>query len=146
MWRPPDATRRARALRRKPTKAEATFWTFVRGRQLAGLKFRRQEPVAGVTCDFVCLEARLVVELDGGVHRLHEEEDALRDARLRRAGYEVIRSPNEAFLGNPNLLLAAICRHAGKGPPSPLGGEGGSRSDPVEGDGGIDLDGKDGRT
>lgn len=133
MWRTPDRTQRARRLRQDMTRAEAVLWTMVRGRRLAGLKFRRQEPVAGAVCDFVCLEARLVVELDGGVHRLYVERDEARDARLRQAGFSVLRWPNEAFLANPNPLLEAIRKHAGN--PSPRGGEGGSRSDPDEGAG-----------
>lgn len=119
MWRTPDRTQGARRLRQEMTKAEAVLWTMVRGRRLAGLKFRRQEPVAGAVCDFVCLEARLVVELDGGVHRLHVDRDEARDASLRQAGFSVLRWPNEAFLANPNPLLEAIRKHAGN--PSPRG-------------------------
>ncbi len=90
------------------THAETVFWNDVRDRRFEGLKFRRQSPVAGSVCDFVCAELRLVVELDGGVHDLREHEDAARDARLRAAGFEVLRSANEAFLNNPNRLFDAI--------------------------------------
>jgi very-short-patch-repair endonuclease len=63
-----DQTRieRARLLRRSLTPAELTLWTRLRGRQLGGFKFVRQEPIARYYADFVCRERRLVVELDGG--------------------------------------------------------------------------------
>ena len=104
--------------------AETRFWQMVRDRKLDGLKFRRQAPLAGLTVDFYCAELKLVVELDGGVHRLREAEDAARDERLRSAGFQVIRVGNEAFLSNPNMLFSAIRRLAeqrGKRPPHPSG-------------------------
>ncbi|WP_392353238.1 DUF559 domain-containing protein [Brevundimonas sp. LF-1] len=84
------------------------FWRLVRDRRFDNLKFRRQTPVAGAICDFACTEIRLVVELDGGVHKLHEAQDVERDARLEQAGFMVLRSGNEAFLSDPNVLLGAI--------------------------------------
>ena len=133
MWQASDQTKRSRRLRRKSTLAESVFWNHVRDRRLDGLKFRRQSPVAGSVCDFVCLELKLVIELDGGVHRLKEAQDGLRDAKLRAAGFTVLRSANEAFLSDPNALLFAIRRYAATTAPSPLGGEGGSRSKTDEG-------------
>jgi len=109
------------------TGAETRLWAMVRNRQIDGLKFRRQAPVAGAIADFLCAELRLIIELDGGVHRLREAEDAIRDERLARAGFTVIRSGNEAFLNNPNDLLIAIRNHAakmGKQPPQPSGSAG----------------------
>ena len=94
------------------TRAEAILWGYVRDRRFEGLKFRRQSAVAGSVCDFVCAELRLIVELDGGVHRLREAEDAIRDEKLRNAGFTVVRSGNEAFLSNPNRLFDAIHSHA----------------------------------
>jgi very-short-patch-repair endonuclease len=136
MWQTADRTRRARALRRELTIAEARFWDMVRDRRFDGLKFRREAPVAGFVVDFFCAELKLVVELDGGVHRLREAEDGLRDERLTAAGCTVLRSGNEAFLSNPNALLTAIRRQAARvrpaspssdrlrRPPSPPRGEG----------------------
>jgi len=108
MWQTPDRTKRARRHRRSLTHAEEIFWRIVRDRRFDNLKFRRQTPVCGVICDFACMEIRLVVELDGGVHKLHEAHDAERDARLEQAGFMVLRSGNEAFLSDPNVLLDAI--------------------------------------
>ncbi|WP_339915496.1 DUF559 domain-containing protein [uncultured Brevundimonas sp.] len=105
-------TRQARKLRQGMTGAEAHLWALVRNRQIDGLKFRRQMPVAGAVADFACPELKLVIELDGGVHRLREQADAERDARLAGAGFTVLRFGNETFLRNPNVVLEAIHRHA----------------------------------
>jgi very-short-patch-repair endonuclease len=56
----------ARKLRQTSTDAEALFWHHARARQIAGAKFRRQHPIAGFVVDFVCTEAALIVEIDGG--------------------------------------------------------------------------------
>ena len=58
----------ARKLRREQTDVERKLWFALRGRQFAGFKFRRQQPIGPYIADFVCFEARLVVELDGGQH------------------------------------------------------------------------------
>lgn len=119
-----DRTRRARRLRADPTSAEGVFWSMVRGRGLDGLKFRRETPLAGFVVDFYCPELRLVVELDGGVHRLTEERDSLRDERLREAGFTVLRFENARFMANPGEAPAAIRRHAAEmrgEPPHPSG-------------------------
>ncbi|MBU1325312.1 MAG: endonuclease domain-containing protein [Alphaproteobacteria bacterium] len=124
MHQSPDKTRRARRLRREPTLAERRFWEVVRDRRLDGLKFRRETPLAGLTVDFYCAELKLVVELDGGVHRIRELEDAARDGRLRTAGFRVLRCPNEAFLNDPAVLTGEIRRLAGemrRQPPHPSG-------------------------
>lgn len=59
---------RARQLRRGQTDAERHLWRHLRNRGLADCKFRRQHPVAGYVVDFVCLEAQLIIEVDGGQH------------------------------------------------------------------------------
>ncbi len=124
MRQSPDKTRRARRLRRELTLAESRFWSMVRDRRLDDLKFRRETPLAGLTVDFYCAEAKLVVELDGGVHRLREAEDAARDERLCSAGFRVLRCGNEAFLNNPAVLTGEIRRLAvqmRRQPPHPSG-------------------------
>ena len=57
---------RARALRKNLTEAERSLWRELRFRQIGGYKFRRQQPLGGYIVDFVCLEKRLIVEVDGG--------------------------------------------------------------------------------
>ncbi|MES2834809.1 MAG: endonuclease domain-containing protein [Pseudomonadota bacterium] len=108
MHQSPDRTRRARRLRSDLTLVESRVWDMVRDRRLDGLKFRRETPLAGLTVDFYCPELKLVMEVDGGVHRLTEAEDAARDERLRAAGFEVVRIGNEAFLNNPGMLIALV--------------------------------------
>ena len=112
MFQTPSRTRQARRLRAAMTGAEARLWAMLRGRRCDGLKFRRHAPTAGAIPDFVCPEIRLIVELDGGVHRLREARDADRDARLSTAGFTVLRFDNEAFLAQPEIVLAAIRHHA----------------------------------
>ncbi|WP_332679203.1 endonuclease domain-containing protein [Brevundimonas sp.] len=119
-----DRTRRARRLRSSMTGAEVRLWEMLRDRRFEGLKFRRQAPVAGSVTDFLCPQLKLVVELDGGVHRIREVEDALRDRKLAEVGFTVLRSGNEAFLRNQNDLLGAIRLHAmsvSRHPPHPSG-------------------------
>ncbi len=98
-----------RALRGAMTDAERLLWRHLRGRQLAGRRFRRQHPFLDYVLDFVCLEARLVVELDGGQH-LQSADDAVRDARLRAAGFAVLRFWNHQVLGETEAVLGEIHR------------------------------------
>lgn len=124
--------RRARRLRKAPTRAETALWFLLRERAVAGLRFRRQVPLGRYVCDFACLSARLVIEIDGGVHRLHEGEDADRDAWLCSQGFTVLRFTNADVGSRPHLIFDAIRRHIGepppseplRGPPSPEMGEG----------------------
>jgi type I restriction enzyme R subunit len=119
-----DRTRRARQLRAQSTGAEEKLWTLLRGRRFEGLKFRRQAPVAGKIVDFLCPELKLVIELDGGIHDLRIVEDAERELQITDAGFCVLRSENQAFLRNPNILLDAIRLRATEmrnHPPHPSG-------------------------
>ena len=90
----PTPVRRARALRRDDTQAEARLWNALRDRRLGGWKWRRQVPQGHYIVDFLCIEAALVVELDGSQHQDQLEYDARRTAYLGRKGLTVIRFPN----------------------------------------------------
>ena len=72
----------ARGLRKNPTEAERLLWRHLRLRQLGGHKFRRQQPLGPYIVDFVCLEKRLIVEVDGGHHAAQVAKDAQRAAWL----------------------------------------------------------------
>ncbi len=72
----------ARAQRRQATDAERLLWKHLRGRQLMGFKFRRQEMIEPYIVDFVCLEAKLVIEADGGHHAEQIAYDARANAYL----------------------------------------------------------------
>ena len=106
----PSETRRARHLRRNATSAEAKLWGKRRNRQLAGLKFVRQDPIRPHFADFVCRERKLIVEIDGATHSTDAElaRDATRSASLRVRGYKVIRFSNAEVYENLNGVLEAI--------------------------------------
>jgi very-short-patch-repair endonuclease len=128
---PERTIRRARRLRKSPTRAEEFFWSLVRDRGLEGLRFRRQVPIGQYVVDFACLSARLIIEADGGVHVLTTFDDAKRDAWLTSQGFRVLRFSNSDILSRPNHVLAEIREVVGKPPsvrlrltPSPEMGEG----------------------
>jgi very-short-patch-repair endonuclease len=79
-------TNLARDLRLSSTDAERFLWNRLRRRQLAGCKFRRQFPMFGYIVDFVCLEARLIVELDGSQHAERVDYDEMRTRALMLNG------------------------------------------------------------
>ncbi len=75
------SVRRAQELRSSPTVAERKLWAHNRKRQLAGVRVRRQHPIGPYVVDFTCAKARLVIELDGPVHRAHRgQADLARQA------------------------------------------------------------------
>ncbi len=100
----------ARALRRRSPLAERRLWDSIRGRKLSGLKFRRQHPIDRYFVDFACVEAMLVVELDGPFH--DAQRDARRDQIIEAAGYLVLRFPNQQVLDAREIVLAEILRTA----------------------------------
>ena len=100
----------ARALRNDATDAERHLWQHLRGRRLAGYKFRRQYPIAGHVADFACIEAKVVLELDGGQHVERSEEDAARTSRIERNGYRVLRFWNDDVLVRTADVLEEILR------------------------------------
>ncbi|SJM61181.1 DNA methylase, putative [Brevundimonas diminuta 3F5N] len=112
MEKPSDRSRTfARRSRSAPTEAEAALWGLLKERRLHGFKFRRQVPIGPYVADFACHALKLVVEVDGGIHRLTEARDADRDAWLAEAGYTVLRFDNSAILHNPNFVFDAVRRH-----------------------------------
>jgi adenine-specific DNA-methyltransferase len=98
----------ARLLRKNPTDAERLLWSKLRRRQLGAFKFRRQRPIGPYVCDFVCIEARVIIELDGSQHIEEAEYDARRDAILRSNGYRVLRFWNSDVLHQTESVLDTI--------------------------------------
>ena len=96
----------ARPLRRNATDAEQVLWQRLRNRQVQGLKFRRQATIGPYVADFICVEAKLVVEADLGQH--DEVHDAARTAFLESRGLRVLRFWNTDILTNPDGVLEAI--------------------------------------
>ena len=104
---------RARRLRRDQTETEARLWDVLRGGRLGGWKWRRQTPVGPFIVDFLCLEAAVVVELDGGIHADQVEYDARRDADLMRHGLQVLRFWNAQVTDEPDrvsMTILSACR------------------------------------
>src|SRR5437016_3935232 len=104
-------TKFARRLRRRQTSTEARVWAIVRRKQLFGLKFRRQHPIAGFVVDFYCPALKLVIELEGEIHYRPEQLawDRERADVLRRLGLQVIRLSNEdGTEDNLRRLVAGI--------------------------------------
>jgi very-short-patch-repair endonuclease len=103
-------TERAKQLRKNSTDAERMLWRALRSRQIGGHKFRRQQPLGLFIVDFVCLEARVVVEVDGGQH--NEDEGPAYDQRrsqwLEKEGFRVIRFWNHEVLNQLDSVLDAI--------------------------------------
>jgi very-short-patch-repair endonuclease len=116
---------RARALRNNPTDVEKLLWRQLRMWQLDGYKFRRQQPLGNFIVDFVCLDKRLIVELDGGQHAERSDDDANRDAWLSKQGFTVLRFWNNDVLKNVTTVTERIFETLKNSPflsPSPQGG------------------------
>src|SRR5438105_15805965 len=103
-----DIKQFARKLRREQTSAESRLWWHLRNRQFHGWKFRRQMSIDGYIADFVCIDAKLIIEVDGGQHAEATSKDAERSARLERSGFVVIRFWNEDVLTNTDDVLDEI--------------------------------------
>ncbi|MDP2822232.1 MAG: endonuclease domain-containing protein [Sulfuritalea sp.] len=98
------------------TDAEIRLWQRLRGRQIAGCKFRRQHPFLDYVLDFVCLEKQVIVEVDGGQH-LENARDQVRDVRLQEAGFQVLRFWNNQVLREMDAVVAAIWNALQTDPP-----------------------------
>ncbi len=105
-WQPRN-TSRARELRNQATPQERTLWRYLGASQL-GYKFSRQMPVGPYFCDFLCRQAKLVVELDGYSHDLSIEADERRDRYLREQGFHVLRFTNVEVEENVEGVVRAI--------------------------------------
>src|SRR3990172_1354563 len=111
-----------RKLRRNMTDAERKLWSILRSKQLEGLKFRRQHPYENCILDFVCLEKKIVVEVDGGQHQERIREDGVRTKMLERAGFRVLRFWNHEVLQEVEAVAEQILQAVSRkeGPSSPL--------------------------
>jgi very-short-patch-repair endonuclease len=97
----------ARRLRKNSTDTEEHLWRYLRDRQIEGFKFRRQQPVGSYVVDFVNLEKKVVVELDGGQHAF-DPGDKTRDEWLRTEGYKVLRFWDNQVFSNLEGVLESI--------------------------------------
>ena len=121
----------ARQLRRNSTDAEIALWRLLRASALAGIKFRRQQPVGPYIVDFISFSHRLIVECDGGQHA-ENACDKIRDAWFAEQGFRTLRFWNNDILANRDGVIQVILETAQtspspsrkRAPPSPTRGEG----------------------
>ena len=107
----PDVRRivaRARKLRRNSTDVERKLWHRIRDKQIDEFRFRRQRPIGKYIVDFVCLDAKLIVELDGGQHAGDAAYDQRRTAFLESLGYAVLRFWNNEVIENMDGVLQRL--------------------------------------
>ena len=109
------------------TEAETRVWQMLRAHRMNGHKFRRQVPVGRYIADFVCHEARLVVEIDGGQHDRLSTRETERSGFLQNQGYRILRFWNTEVLANPDGVQETIVTELATSPPpcpSPSRGRG----------------------
>ncbi len=116
----------AKGMRRHMSDAEKLLWHYLRAHKLLGYKFRRQVIIEPYIVDFVCLEAMLIIEADGGQHAEQQSYDEQRTAHLESLGYRVLRFWNHEILNELESVLDQIASELSGSPlPSPPpGGEG----------------------
>ena len=99
----------AKENRRHMTDAEKVLWKVLR-QSKCSFKFRRQHPIYDYIADFICLEKRLIIEVDGAYHceLQQQEDDQIRTDILSDMGYKVLRFTNDEVLSNPHTVLNMI--------------------------------------
>ena len=106
----------ARTLRANATEAEQKLWSKLRKKQLHGFQFRRQYSIGPYFADFFCLEAKLVIEVDGSQHADREAQDERRSALLRAKGYRVLRFWNFEVISDVDSVVERIAEVLRKTP------------------------------
>ena len=106
----PHIFEKAKMLRKNMTEAEEILWEQLRGKKLMGLRFRPQHPIDIFIADFYCHPLKLVVEVDGGIHKTKEqrEYDLGREGELENWGIKVIRFTNEEIGNNITQVIKEI--------------------------------------
>jgi very-short-patch-repair endonuclease len=107
-----ELARLAKSLRQRSTDVERLLWSHIRAGRFEGMKFRRQHPIGQYIVDFVCLERKMVIELDGGQHAFSDQapRDIERDTWLEKEGYTVVRFWDNEVLINTSGVLEVIRR------------------------------------
>ena len=111
-------THLAKHLRKQSTDVERLLWSHLRAGRFEGLKFRRQHPIGQYIADFVCLERKLIIELDGGQHSFPEDvlKDKQRDAWFEQEGYAVVRFWDNEVLINTSGVLEVLKKKVNRTP------------------------------
>ena len=107
---------RAKALRNNMTHAEQVIWEMLKAKQMFGLKFRPQHPMHLFIADFYCHSLKLVIEIDGDIHKSIEQKeyDLNREAELKYWDIKVVRFTNEEVENNTGLVktkIEELCRN-----------------------------------
>ncbi len=103
-----ELLRRAKEMRTNPTKSEAFLWERLKTKKL-GFKFRQQHPIDNYIVDFVCLSKKLIIEVDGEIHKLQKEEDQERQVLLQeKKGYTFLRFSNDEILNDIDNVISSI--------------------------------------
>jgi very-short-patch-repair endonuclease len=89
------------------TPAEKVLWEELRANKL-GVHFRRQQVIQGFIVDFYCHKAGLVIEVDGDIHDLQQEEDARREKVLSEVGLKIVRFKNDEVVKSLSTVLGKI--------------------------------------
>ena len=110
----------ARNNRKNQTEAEARLWERLRKNQVLGLKFRRQHAIQDFIADFVCIEKRLVIEVDGEIHDQQREYDQVRTEFLNANGFNVIRFTNNEVNKDIDFVIERIKQVISKEDVAPL--------------------------
>jgi len=113
---------RAKELRRTQTPQEEKLWRYLRAKRFSKFKFKRQEPIARYIVDFVCYEAKLIIELDGSQHLQNKIHDENRDGWLKEQGFKILRFWNSELTKHTKYVLNEIWNalHSKHPLPSPL--------------------------
>lgn len=119
-------------MRQNMTEAERRIWEILRSQQMKGYKFRRQLPIGRYIADFVCHEARLIVEIDGGQHDRSSPQEAERSIFLHNQGYRVLRFWNNEVLANLDGVHQTIAEELGRITPTQTPHRGGGLFRPDE--------------
>ena len=99
---------KAKILRHNQTEAEQKLWYYLRAHRFMGLKFKRQQPMGYYIVDFVCIEHKLIIELDGGRHQQQMEYDQQRTDWLNSQDYTVLRFWNHDVLQQIEVVLERV--------------------------------------
>ncbi len=110
----PTTLNTAKMLRENMTFAEKILWEKLSGKQICGLRFRRQHPIEFYIADFYCHKARLVIELDGEIHSQQTEYDDGRSAEMEKYGIKVIRFKNTQVETDIDKVVSEIIEAVNK--------------------------------
>ena len=106
-------------MRKNSTDAERWLWQHLRNRELGRWKFRRQHPSGPFIVDFVCIEKKLIIEVDGGQHAEDRTKDTKRSQFLERKGFRILRFWNNEILREGEAVLNVVLSSLVKKPPHP---------------------------